>query len=210
MRNKRPERDIVLQKYDEMASEYDQRWSFYVGATVRETIRRLPTKGVCSVLDVGCGTGALLEKVHSRYPDARLFGVDLSPKMLEVAQGKLGRSVELRASRAESLPFEDESVDVVVSTNVFHFLREPKKCLGEFSRVLKSGGTVVITDWCDDYFACRVWDFLLRCFDSAHFHTYGSRECQRLLQESLFGSPRVERYKINWFWGLMTAVGRKR
>jgi SAM-dependent methyltransferase len=81
--------------------------------------------------------------------------------------------------------------------------------LKEMLRVLRPGGSLVITDWCDDYFACRVCGGLLRVLSAAHFRTYREHECRELLQAAGVGQILTERNKINWLWGLMTATGRK-
>jgi hypothetical protein len=78
-------------------------------------------------------------------------------------------------------------------------------CLGEIIRVLKLQGKLVITDWCDDYITCRICDFFLHLFNRAHFKTYSRKECENLLRESGFYNIQIERYKINWLWGMMTA-----
>lgn len=57
------------------------------------------------LLDVGCGTGVLLEALSASVPDAQLSGADPSPEMLEVARKRLGKAVFLKESHAESLPF---------------------------------------------------------------------------------------------------------
>jgi hypothetical protein len=76
-------------------------------------------------------------------------------------------------------------------------------------RVLKRGGRLVITDWCDDYLTCRVFDAWLRLVDRPHYRTYGQRACEALLEASRFEAIEVRRYKISWLWGLMTAKARK-
>lgn len=199
----------VVARYDELAPDYNRRWSFYIDATLRETLRRLELHPAESLLDVACGTGVLLEALLTTVPEARLSGTDASPEMLEVARGTLGKAVVLKASHAESLPFPDESFDVVVSTNAFHYFRNPLGVLKEMSRVLRPHGRLVITDWCDDYVACRICDLWLRAFDRAHFRTYGQEDCRRLVQQAGFLDVRVDRYKINWLWGLMTVVARR-
>ena len=204
------DRNAVVARYAELAPHYDRRWSFYTGATLRETLSRLELEPEQSLLDVGCGTGVLLEALLTSMPSAQLSGVDPSAEMLEVARKKLGDAVILKRSHAESLPFPDQNFDVVVSTNAFHYFREPLGALEEMSRVLRPHGRLVITDWCDDYVACRICDLWLRVFDRAHFRTYGREHCRRFLQEAGFIVVRVDRYKINWLWGLMTAIGRKR
>lgn len=129
--------------------------------------------------------------------------------MLRVAQSRLDSSIPLTGARAERLPFPDAAFHWVISTSVFHYIREPETALGEFRRVLKPAGTLVITDWCDDYPACKLCDLVLRIFSKSHFRTYTRKECARLLHESRFEPVVVERYRISWLWGLMTARARR-
>ena len=157
------------------------------------------------MLDVGCGTGALLYRISQTHSANQLAGVDPVPEMLAIARQRLGSAVELREGWAESLPFESEQFDVVVSCNMFHYVREPIAALREMERVLRFGGQLVITDWCDDYLACRLCDLYLRLFSPSHVRIYRERECERLLKEAGHDKVAIERYKINWLWGLMTA-----
>ena len=201
--------EAVVEEYSRLAEHYDARWSFYVDATVRATIARMSVGPADRVLDVGCGTGALLQQLALSYPTARLCGVDPVAEMLEVARRRVPASVQLREGWAEGLPFEDGEFDAVVSCSTLHYIREPQRALQEMRRVLRSGGRLTITDWCDDYFACRLCDLWLRLFRRAHFRTYGARECKRLLEEADLTGATVERYKISWFWGLMTASSKR-
>jgi SAM-dependent methyltransferase len=201
--------DPVLAEYDRLAPRYDRRWSYYIGATVRETLRRLDLVASGRLLDVGCGTGALLQAVVAAAPGLRLAGVDPCGEMLRVARGKLPASVELRQAYAEGLPFGDSAFDTVVCTNSFHYFRRPADALREMMRVLRPGGRVIITDWCDDFLTCRLCDLALRWLDSAHFRAYSTAECRQQLEKAGFSSVAVERYKIDWLWGLMTARGER-
>ncbi len=203
------ERQPVLKKYARLAGRYDARWRFYVQATARETVRRLTLRPNDRVLDVGCGTGALLQRLTHAYPLAQLSGVDPVPEMLEVARGRLPPSADLRQAWAERLPHEDAMFDAVISCNMFHYVREPVRALSEMGRVLRAGGQLVITDWCDDYFLCRVWDRCLRVVSRAYVKAYRETECLNLLREAGFPQARIERYKISWWWGLMTASAVK-
>jgi ubiquinone/menaquinone biosynthesis C-methylase UbiE len=195
----------VVEEYSHLAEDYDTKWSFYVEKTTRETMARLSVRPTDRVLDVGCGTGALLHQLAHTYPLAHLVGVDPVPAMLAVARRRLPTSVELREGWAERLPCDDESFDVVVSCNMFHYIRQPVVALREMGRVLRPGGQFVITDWCDDYLACRVCDWYLRLFSRAHYKVYRERECLRLLKETGYHQVDIECYKISWLWGLMTA-----
>lgn len=198
-------RHPVVEEYSRLASDYDTRWSFYIEATTRETMARLTLRPSDRLLDVGCGTGALLCRLAESYPHAQMVGVDPVPEMLALARRRLPESVEIREGWAEQLPYEDASFDAVVSCNMFHYIRQPTVALREMGRVLRPGGQLVVTDWCDDYLACRVCDWYLRLFNRAHVKVYRERECLRLLEDAGLVPTHIERYKISWLWGLMTA-----
>lgn len=195
----------IVREYANLASEYDRRWAFYIEATLSETLKRMDIKPHDRLLDIGCGTGSLLQVISRNYPSVKIVGIDLSVEMLKVARNKQIKDSALIAGQAWCLPFRSKSFDRVVSCNVFHYVRKPEECLAEISRILKPQGRVVITDWCDDYIACRVCDLFLRVFNRAHFKTYGRRACEHLLRNTGYSNIQVERYKINWLWGLMTA-----
>ena len=199
----------VLAEYSRLAAEYDRRWSFYVEASVSETLYRLDLKPGDRLLDIGCGTGSLLQAVRLAFPQTELFGVDPSTAMLAVRERKLPSCIDLRQGVAENLPFPDQSFTTVVSTSVFHYFRQPLEALHEFHRVLKPNGQIILTDWCDDYLTCRLCDMILRLVNRSHFRTYGTTECKQLLENTKFQAVEIDRYKINWLWGLMTAKGYK-
>ncbi len=202
------DRDAVQRQYARLAREYDSRWSFYIEATTEATIQRLPPS-LGSVLDVGCGTGLLLACLADAFPDSRLAGVDASPDMLELARERLPADVTLKTGWAEELPFGDDSFDTVLSCNMFHYIRRPEVAVGEMLRVLRPGGRLIITDWCDDYLSCKLCDIYLRWFDPSHFRMYGASQCHQLLASANAREIRIDKYKISWLWGLMTATSRK-
>lgn len=199
----------LREEYQKLARHYERRWQYYVEASVRETYRRLHPWRKAWILDVGCGTGLLLDRLREERSGSRLVGVDACGAMLQVARDRRSEGVAWIEGLAEALPFADERFDVVLSTNAFHFIRRPSAALREFSRLLRPGGWLYITDWCDDFWACRICDFFLRRFSASRVRTYGSKECAELLGQANFVGVRVERYKISRLWGLMTAVARK-
>ncbi len=202
--------DPVVAEYAKAAEHYDAKWAFYVEATTRETLRRLPMTPAARVLDVGCGTGELLRRLRAKYPDAVLAGLDPVAEMLAVARDKLSGKEDLRTGYADALPWSAGGFDVVVSCNMFHYISHPVEALREMGRVLRSGGSLVLTDWCDDYLACRVCNLYLRLTNRAFYKTYRQAECLELLHAAGYRDIELERYKISWLWGLMTAVVKKK
>ncbi len=198
----------ILEEYACLAPRYDNRWSFYIEATIRETMKRLNLRPFERLLDIGCGTGAFLDEVHSTFPGIEAAGIDPSQEMLDVARQKLANWAELSVGWSESLPYDDNTFDIVVSCNSFHFWQKPVTALTEIARVLKPDGKLAITDWCHDYFACRICDLYLRLFNRAHFKTYGVNKCKELFTSAGFVDVNIEQYKINWLWGMMTATAK--
>lgn len=201
--------DPVVKEYAGAARDYDRKWSFYVESTTRETLSRLAINPADRVLDVGCGTGELLSRLAAKYPEAALAGMDPVPEMLAIAKGKLSEKVDLRVGWANELPWPDASFDIVVSCNMFHYITHPVDAIREMERVLVPGGRMLITDWCDDYLMCRLCTIYLKLMSKAHFKTYREDECAALLRQAGHAHPRIERYRISWLWGLMTAVAQK-
>ena len=201
--------DPVHREYARLAARYDSRWAAYVGASVGETLKRLDLGSGGALLDIGCGTGALLGAVAAASPGVTLAGADPSPEMLAVARERLGAAAALECAPAERLPFADGAFDIVVSTSALHFVRRPGAALGEAGRVLAPGGRIVVTDWCRDFPTIRLLDLYLRAFNRAHWRTYTVAECRRLLADAGFEGVAIERYKISPLWGLMTATARK-
>src|SRR5579885_3026668 len=112
-------------RYDELAAEYDTRWARYIERSVQATLDRMAPREGESVLDLGCGTGVLLDRLRRGVRQRALAGVDLSREMLAVARRRLGAGVRLMQARAEALPFAEGSFDVIVSSSSFHYWAEP-------------------------------------------------------------------------------------
>lgn len=104
------------------------------------------------VLDVGCGTGTLAIAMKSRVGGGEVHGIDASPEMIEVAQGKGSKArsdVDFKVAVIEELPFPAESFDLVTSTLMLHHLPDDlkRKGLAEIRRVLKPGGRFLALDF---------------------------------------------------------------
>jgi len=202
-----PEREVG-RRYDRLAEDYDRRWARYVEASVEGTLERIDWADARDVLDVGCGSGALLERVARGRPVARLAGLDLSPGMLATARRRLGRRPGLAAGSAFRLPFRPGAFDLAVSTSALHHWSDPAAALAEMGRVLRPGGQIAITDWCADRRLDRLRDRVLRHVERAHVRVYRSAELASLLAGAGFSAVRVERWRIGLRWSMMTGLAR--
>ncbi len=127
--------------YNEFASWYEKERHHGYHALIDDLQADLiqPWCAGQDVLEVGCGTGLLLQRVA---PIARShLGVDLSPGMLEKARE---RGLHVREADASALPLEDASFDVVYSFKVLSHVQAIEQALAEFARVTRPGGTLFL------------------------------------------------------------------
>lgn len=109
----------------------------------------LTFKETDQVLDVGCGGGMTLHRIAEKVPKGHLEGIDYSD--VSVAESKKlnagliaeGR-MEIQKASVDSLPFEDNTFDKIVSVESFYFWPDPPENLREVSRVLKTGGQLML------------------------------------------------------------------
>jgi arsenite methyltransferase len=104
-----------------------------------------------TVLDLGCGAGTdLLIAAQIVGPEGRVIGVDMTPAMLDRARESAAAmglaNVDLHESLIESLPFEDASVDMVISNGVIDLVPDKEAVFAEIDRVLRPGGRLQIAD----------------------------------------------------------------
>lgn len=98
------------------------------------------------VLDVGCGTGALLGELAARFGQESLTAIDPSPPFIRAVRERYPQ-VDAREGVAEDLPFADGAFDVVLSQLVVQFLPDPLAGLRQMRRVTRRGGVVAATVW---------------------------------------------------------------
>jgi SAM-dependent methyltransferase len=112
--------------------------------TYEEALRRVDLRAGQLVLDIGCGVGAFLRLAADR--GARLFGLDASEALLEIARTRLP-AADLRVGEMEALPYEDDTFDLVTGFNSFFFANDIVAAVREAGRVAKPGAPVVIQVW---------------------------------------------------------------
>src|SRR2546429_6819566 len=94
-------------------------------------------------LDAACGTRRHAQKLVEL--GHQVVGVDATPAMLSLARKKLP-AVDFRRGRLEELPVQDASVDLVTRALALTHVPDLRPVLAEFARVLRPGGTVIISD----------------------------------------------------------------
>jgi SAM-dependent methyltransferase len=125
-----------------------------------EVLAALPWRGDERVLDIGCGHGLMMIGAAKHLTTGKAIGVDIWVQELQANNSAdaarhnadlegLAQKVEVRNGDARDLPFDNESIDVVLCSWVIHYLIDPEdrlQVLKEIERVLKPDGRVVIID----------------------------------------------------------------
>lgn len=117
----------------------------------RRVLKLVKSKNPDSILDIATGTGDLAIKFAENINATRIVGLDLSEGMLSMAQKKvngtrLENKVKFIKGDSESLPFEDESFDVITVSFGIRNFENLEKGLSEIRRTLKTGGLFVILE----------------------------------------------------------------
>ncbi len=146
-------RDVNTRYHDVAADHYDAKWGIDFGdlgqsqvtAKVRKALGRNDGPFGRS-LEIGSGTGYFTLNLMRAGLVEKATCTDISPGMLSTLSAnaqRLGLDVETLATDAESLPFEDESFDLVIGHAILHHIPDLGRAFREFARVLRPGGTVL-------------------------------------------------------------------
>ena len=110
-------------------------------------VRMFPPHEEMTVLDVGCGTGVHLERYQKAGCD--VYGIDLSPSMLEVAHKRLGGGANLRMGDASNMPYPDKKFDLIIMSTVLHEMPRSVRStvINESKRTLKGDGRILLIDF---------------------------------------------------------------
>lgn len=144
-------------KYDQSAQNYDigLEWLFKSFSENEDSVRSkmvelLELSPNSCVLDLGCGTGSdSFHIIPHLGSEGKLFALDLSSSMLEIAKMKLANSqdkIEYFQGNASYLPFEDDTFDALLHFGGLNEFSEISKAITEMTRVVRPGGKVVIGD----------------------------------------------------------------
>ncbi len=122
--------------YDSQSRVQKRVLNHFMDICLRET--RKPD----SILDVGSGTGRLLDALNCKYPAAQIAGLDLAPGMAKKALQQLSgcKNLVLVCGDGEALPFINDTFSLVVSTSTYQWLYPFQAAFKEVWRVLEPGG----------------------------------------------------------------------
>lgn len=199
--------------FDNQAPVYDEKnvilYSKYGKISCQNIFDYLKNKKYNKLLDVGCGTGLLIDML-SKECNKEFVGLDLSPEMIKEAKKKNIKNAKFVEGRSDELPFENNTFDIVTCSQSFHHYPETDKPLQEALRVLKPGGLYIISDTGVGpfkKFGVKVDDFIYRTFSN-------SGDCNISYLEKMVkdmennGFKIIHKNKVTTF--IYTVVGEKR
>ncbi len=133
--------------YKKIAGYYDRAVEPFIRSLRRYGMKVASGEAGMRVLEVGCGTGTNLEMYQRR--GCEIYGIDLSPTMIETARAKLGNDANLVLGDASDMPFDDDFFDLAIAMLTLHEMssgmRDP--VLREMKRVIKKTGRVLLIDY---------------------------------------------------------------
>jgi phosphatidylethanolamine/phosphatidyl-N-methylethanolamine N-methyltransferase len=149
----------VREAYKRWAPVYDSTFGMIANRGRRKAVELINQRRGGRVLEVGVGTGLSLPHYA---PYLKIFGVDISPDMLDKARERVGkhdlRNVEgLREMDAAHLDFPDNAFDIVVAMYVMTVVPNPERVMQELERVCAPGGEVMIVNHFSQDNGARGW-----------------------------------------------------
>ena len=187
-----------IERFDEWSTTYDRGpGKYFFGRVHRPVVDAVCSGGVTPrrVVDLGCGTGRLLEALLPRLTEAELIGVDPAEGMIAVARTRFAGEprVRLEVASADHLPLADASVDVATTTMSFHHWDHQDAALREVVRTLAPGGRLLLAD----VLGIGFFGGLLRSTGRGHGSGYrNAREMTALLRDAGFSAWR--RRRLSW------------
>ena len=137
--------------FRKVADQWDELRALYVhdDEVERQLATMIAEEKVSDLLDIGTGTGRILEVLADKVEHA--VGIDLSPDMLMLARSKLERArlrnCVVRKGDMNHLPLAEASFDAVTIHQVLHYAERPARTIQEAARVLRPGGRLFIVDF---------------------------------------------------------------
>jgi ubiquinone/menaquinone biosynthesis C-methylase UbiE len=139
------------------------------------------------VLDVGCGTGSLIQSILDRTQRTQIVGIDPAQAFIDYSRTRFSdERATFDCGSALKLPYPDASFDHALSLLVFQFLPEPGTAASEMRRVTRTGGTVAACTWdrTGQEFSDVFWEECVRMDPSAEVKAQRPKVCNQVGQLS--------------------------
>lgn len=174
-----------IKEFDRWANGYDNSRGKFFFVNANKDLVKYIGNGKATLLDIGCGTGILLEQLMKKK-NLRLYGIDISPEMVKIAQKKFsGFNVKIKRGSVSRLPYKSNTFDYVTCSSSFHHYQDSRKSLQEMVRVLKHKGKLIILDgYLDGLFNKIFWKIEHSKDKENKVFRYTKNEMKKLFEET--------------------------
>ena len=133
----------IAEWYDTLSSSYDELYGNEQSRKHETILEFLGARHFRVLVDIGCGTGTFLEKVHESYDSA--IGIDLSRKMLQIARRRETRNTDYVLASSSSLPLKNNSADCTVSISTAKAESNLPMIIGELERISRKDSSLAVS-----------------------------------------------------------------
>lgn len=201
---------LSKEHFNKQASIYDERdtiyYSKYGKISCNYVSEYLKNIDYNKLLDIGSGTGYLINMLKKYKATAEFYGLDLSEEMINISKSKNIKDAEFILGSANKLPFNDNTFDIVTCIQSFHHYPYPDEAMKEVYRVLKKGGIYILSDtgvggiaaWIDN-------NILFKIMKSGDCHTENKEGISKRMLKN--GFDVIDKKQIKGF--IYSVVGKK-
>lgn len=160
---------------------------------VKKTVNSVKIKNGSKILDIGCGTGNLLFLLEKQNKELKLYGIDVSEKMLKIAKKKVKGAVLMNISASYiDKKFTREFFDYIFIVDVFHHIPEKEKLMKVFYKILKKNGKLIITDFDFGIILNKIFRFI----EPGNTGIYTKKQMRALFTSSRFSFKKQKKFGL--------------
>lgn len=178
--------------YDQMREQEGYYW-WHVGKRklVLEMLKKFfSTGGIklpAKILDVGCGTGIIMQELMSY---GKIWGLDINDKALQYCHAKKAGDFLLKTDLEQELPFKESFFDAVLCLDVLEHIQNEELVLSEFFRILKKEGVLILMVPAYQY----LWSYWDRM--AGHYRRYNTKRLENILKQNGFKVEKLTYYNL--------------
>lgn len=162
-------------KYDvweKLAHKYNKLWvqKYSLGPTRREVkkiiLPLLEENKELKILDIGCGTGQLINEISELYNDVNYLGIDVAENMIEIARkSNKNKNIKFKNSSIESFE-SNEKYDIIICTHAFPYFPNKQEMIKKMAELCNEKGQVIIVNSSTNSLKDLIINFFLKATTS--------------------------------------------